>query len=311
MKPTENIAVIDIGSNTLRLLIGNIKANKINKIYTDRVVTQLGKNLIKKGVITEKAINSSIITLKNFKKISEKFNVSCIIAVGTSALREAKNSLYFCKTVKQSTGIYIHIISGKEEAYYTLHGVMDEELKEENSVFIIDIGGGSTEWIHSSRNNFKIGSMPIGALKIKERFLNKEPYSEEEISNAKKFIKEEIRKSLPQVKIDRFITTGGTASTLGMINFELSEYIPEKIHMAEIGVAETKQILKKLLSISLKERKKIKGMPSDRADIICAGLLILEEVADYLNAEKLNISENGIMEGIMKNYKNFCYNNTL
>lgn len=311
MKHTENIAVIDIGSNTLRLLIGNIKANKINKLYTDRVVTQLGRNLIENRVITEKAIDSSIKALKNFKKISEKFDVSCIIAVGTSALREAKNSVYFCKKVRESTGINVHIISGQEEAYYTLHGVMDEEFKEEDSVFIIDVGGGSTEWIHFRKKFFKMGSMPIGVLKIKERYLNIEPYSEEEISNAKNFIKEEVKNSFPQVKINRFIATGGTASTLAMINFGLSEYIPEKIHMSEIDVLKVKQILKKLLSISLEERKKINGMPSDRADIICPGLLILEEIADYLNIEKLTISENGILEGIMKNYKRFCYNSRL
>ncbi|WP_353684778.1 hypothetical protein V4D30_03025 [Thermodesulfovibrio sp. 3907-1M] len=311
MKHTENIAVIDIGSNTLRILIGNIKANKINKLYTDRVVTRLGKNLIENGVISEKAIDSSIIVLKKFKKLFEKFNVSCIIAVGTSVLREAKNSVYFCEKVKESTGLHVHIISGEEEAYYTLHGVIDEELKEEDSVFITDVGGGSTEWIHYSRKNFKMGSMPIGALKIKERFLNTVSYSEEEIYSAKNFIKEEIKTSLPQVKINKFIATGGTASTLGMINLGLLKYLPEKIHMSEIHVIEVKQILKKLLSISLEERKKIKGMPSNRADIICPGLLILKEIADYLNVEKLTISENGIMEGIMKNYKKFCYNSKL
>ncbi|MGC8796780.1 hypothetical protein [Thermodesulfovibrio sp.] len=311
MKPIKNIAVIDIGSNTLRMLIGNIKADKINKIYTDRVVTRLGKNLTENGVILEKAIKTSIIALKNFKKLFEKFNVSCVIAVGTSALREAKNSVYFCEKVKEFTGVHVHIISGKEEAYYTLRGVMDEELKKEDSVFILDIGGGSTEWIYCENSRFNTGSLPIGALKIKERFLNKDPYSEECIQEAKKFVKEQIRKALPETKIQKIIATGGTASSLAMIHFELSEYQPEKIHMSEIEKTKLKQILEKLLSTSLQEREKIKGMPPDRADIICAGLIILKEFADYLRAEKIIVSENGLLEGIMKNYRDFCYNNKL
>lgn len=311
MKPTENIAVVDIGSNTLRLLIGNIRKNKICRVYTDRVVTRLGKNLEENGYIKEEAIEDSINALKSFKKLSETFNVSCIIAVGTSALREAKNSSYFCEKVKESTGINVHIISGEEEAYYTLCGIMNEELEKEHSLFIVDIGGGSTEWIEWKDQTFSIGSIPIGAIKIKEKFLNTDSYFEENIESARQFIEKKISIILPKVKIRKFIASGGTASTLAMINFGLSTYQPKKTHMSEIDVIKFKMILKNLLSISIQERKKIKGMPADRADIICAGLIILEKIIDYLNVERLTISEYGILEGIMKNYKKFCYNNPL
>lgn len=311
MKLTENIAVIDIGSNTLRLLIGNLKENKIHRLYSDRVVTRLGKNLIKNGFIMNESLKLSISALKEFKKISEKFNVFCIIAVGTSALREAKNGKDFCKIVKQSIGIDVHIISGQEEAYYTLCGIIDEELGKENSVFIIDVGGGSTEWVYYSRDNINMGSMPVGALKIKEIFLNSEPYTNENILKAKVFINEKVKKFFPKTKPDKLIATGGTASTLAMIFLELSDYSPEKTHMTSIYTSIIKEMLEKLLSISLQEREKIKGMPPHRANIICQGLLILETIADYLNVDKITISEYGILEGIMKNYRKFCYNNPL
>lgn len=311
MKHIENIAVIDIGSNTLRLLIGNLKENKINKLYSDRVVTRLGKNIIKSGLLSAESSKKSINTLKKFKKISEKFNVSCIIAIGTSALREAKNSKDFSETIKKLMGINIHIISGKEEAYYTLCGVMDEKFNKEDSIFLLDIGGGSTEWVYWKKQSVNSGSLLLGALKIKEKFLNIDPYSHESISKAEEFIKKEIEKSLPKIKSDKFIAIGGTASTLGMINMELSNYCPEKTHMSEIDTDKIKEILKKLLSISLEERKKIKGIPSNRADIICSGLLILRQIIEYLNIDKVIISENGILEGIMKKYKNFCYNDLL
>lgn len=309
MKPTENIAVIDIGSNTLRILIGQIQENRIKKLYSDRVVTRLGKNLIKTGFLDSEAIKTSIDTLKKFKKVSEKFNVSCIIAVGTSALREAKNSEYFCELVKP-LGFNVEIISAKEEAYYTLLGVIDEELENEDSIFIVDIGGGSTEWIYYENQNIKMDSIPIGALKIKELFLNNEPYLKDEIFKAKEFIKKSI-KSIPNFKLGRFIATGGTASTLAMVYLGISNYSPEKTHMIGISANEFKRLLEKMLSVSLKERKKIKGIPSDRADIICSGLLILESFMEHLNIDEVLVSENGILEGIMKNYKKFCYNSSL
>lgn len=305
MKHTEKIAAIDIGSNTLRILIGNIQENKIKKLYSDRVVTRLGKDLTKNGYLASMAIKNSIITLKNFKKICEKFNVSCIIAVGTSALREAKNSEYFCKLV-ETLGIKIKIISAQEEAYYTLYGAIDEELENKDSIFIVDIGGGSTEWIYYENQNLRMNSIPIGALKIKELFLNKEPYSEDKIFKAMEFIKKEI--SFSNFKINSFVATGGTASTLAMIYLGISDYSPEKTHMIGIPTIEIKQLIKKLLSISLEERKKTKGVQSDRADIICPGLLILEGIIEYLNIEKVLVSENGVLEGIMKNYKKLCYN---
>lgn len=310
MKHTENIAVIDVGSNTLRLLVGNIEGDKIKKLYSARNVTRLGKNLTER-VIDSESIEKSINTLKEFKDIAEKFKVSCIIAVGTSALRETENAKFFCDLIEKTTKIKIKIISGQQEAYYTLCGVMNKELEKEPFIFIIDIGGGSTEWIYLNNDRIKMGSISTGALKINETFFKEDPPSRESVCEAKKFVKEEFKKSLPKLKIDKIITTGGTASTLAMINLGLSDYCPEKTHMSVIHVTKIKQILKKLLSISLKDREKIKGIPTDRADIICAGLLILETIAEYLNAENVIISENGILEGVMKNYKKFCYNNSL
>ncbi|MDW7999250.1 MAG: hypothetical protein RMI30_07410 [Thermodesulfovibrio sp.] len=311
MKPTENIAVIDVGSNTLRLLIGNLEENKINRHYSARVVTRLGKNIVKNGFLSDEAIKKSINTLKKFKKLSEKFKVSRIIAVGTSALREAKNSRYFCEKIKDITGINIHIISGQKEAYYTLCGVMEQHFTKKDSVFIVDIGGGSTEWIYWNRQQFKFGSLNLGALKIREKYLNIEPYSNESVIEAEKFIEKEIREITPKKKIDKFIAIGGTASTLAMISLKISKYSPEKTHMTEISTNSIKAILQKLISISLEERKKIKGLPFDRADIICCGLLILEKILEHLRVEKVKISENGLLEGVMKKNKDFCYNGLL
>lgn len=307
MKHTKNIAVIDIGSNTLRLLIGNFKKNKLNKIYTDRVITRLGQNLTKNFILSEESIKNSIDALIKFKKDLEKYDVFCIIAFGTSALREAKNSKDFCEQVEKLTGIKIRIFTEKEEAYYTFLGVTG---KENKNIFILDIGGGSTEWIYHN-DELIMDSIPIGVLKIKELFLNEDPLSEEKLRNTKEFIVKELKKRIPSLKIKKIIATGGTASTLAMIYCGINYYCPEKTHNIEISLDKLKSILKELSRIPISERKKIVGLPSDRADIICSGLVILETFLDYLNADILVISETGIIEGVMKNYKSFCYNKNL
>lgn len=144
-----NIAVIDIGTNTIRLLIGHMNNDRLVRIASDRAVTRLGKDLIRTGLLSDDSINKSLNALRLFKAICDKHNVKKIVAVGTSALREATNSRDFISTVKNETGVEIEIISGEKEAALTVKGVTAGigDKKKPDTFFIIDIGGGSTEWI--------------------------------------------------------------------------------------------------------------------------------------------------------------------
>ncbi|MEN2985098.1 MAG: hypothetical protein ABDH16_00305, partial [Thermodesulfovibrionaceae bacterium] len=294
---------------TLRLLVGNLEGNKLNKIYTDRIVTRLGENLTKSPILSEESIKSSIDALIKFKRIAEKYNVFCIIAFGTSALREAKNSNEFCKLAEKATGIKINVFTEKQEAYYTFLGVTEETSYE--NIFILDVGGGSSEWIYSNTDSLLIDSISVGVLKIKELFLKKDLPLQEDLNNAKRYIRKEIENRIPNVKIEKIIATGGTASTAAMIFCRVNSYCPEKTHKTEISIDKLKSMLKYLSSIPISERKKVIGLSPDRADIICSGLLILETFLEYLCANALVISETGIIEGVIKNYKIFCYNKNL
>jgi exopolyphosphatase/guanosine-5'-triphosphate,3'-diphosphate pyrophosphatase len=308
MKPTENIAVIDIGSNTIRLLIGKLKNEKIKRIYTDRAVTRLGKDLSKKKTLNSKSIEKSIKIISHFKALTEQYNTNPIIAIGTSALREAEDSAMFCEKIKELTGINIKVISGEEEALYTLEGIRLCLPYPSYVLFALDIGGGSTEWIFSNNTNTIKGSIDIGALKSYKEFFKSDPPLQSEIEKFRNYLKEKIIKSIPSIDIDKVIATGGTAVTLAMIELKLDKYIPDKIHMREISLSKLKLIIEEISKTSLNERKNIKGLMPERADIILPGLIILESIADYVNSYKITISDYGIMEGVMKNYKNFCYN---
>lgn len=300
MKPSENLAIIDIGSNSIRLLIGNFHRDKINKLHTDREITRLGKDLLTTKKLNPESIEKSIQIINSFKEKSEQYNAKLIIPIGTSALREAEDSFMFCNKVKKTTGLEIKIISGEQEAYYTLEGI-NIGLPKYKDFIAIDIGGGSSEWIFKNQKNeiFK-GSLNLGTLKVNKKF---------NMSHFQNYLNSLINKNIPQkIKCKKMIATGGTAVTLAMIDLKVDNYIPDIIHGHIVSCKKLKEIIKQLLETSVKERINIVGIPSDRVDIIIPGLIILNSLTQFFDSESIIISDYGFLEGVMKNYKSFCYN---
>lgn len=146
------IASIDVGSNTIRLLIGLNSRGRLVRTSSDRVVTRLGKDLLKTGCLHKESVRLSIRALKKFRKECDKLEVQKIYAVGTSALRESCNTKEFLDAVKAETGLSIRIISGRREAELTLKGILQSAKRKLQNVLIVDIGGGSTEWILTNEN---------------------------------------------------------------------------------------------------------------------------------------------------------------
>lgn len=304
MKPTENISVIEIGSNTIRLLIGNLKQGRVYRLYSDRVVTRLGNNLINTKRLNPESIDKSIETIHKFKVLSEKYQSNILIPVGTSVLREAEDSLIFCKTVERITDLKINILSGNEEAFYTLEGTR-AGLPEYDDFIAIDIGGGSTEWIYEKDNTIFRGSINIGVLKLRFN-LNITCLLENKTN--KNYINE-IISSLPKINFKYLIATGGTSVTIGMIHMELDDYIPEVIHGLIISRNKLIQIVKRILRTPYEKIKNIRGVSPDRIELIIPGCIILKSLIEHFNSDYIVISDYGFVEGIMKNYKNFVIMN--
>lgn len=309
MKHIENIAVIDIGSNSIRLLIGNFQNKTIKRVCSDRVVTRLGKNLIYTKKLNSEAIDKSIEIINKFKVLAEKYKANIIIPIGTSVLREAEDFLVFCENVSKIAGLHIKIITGNEEAFYTLEGIK-LGLPAYKDFIAIDIGGGSTEWIYEKNNNIYKGSLSIGTLKVSADLINNGFFDVNEIKNFKTHINQMIYTNLPKINFKYLISTGGTPVTLGTINLKIDRYIPEIIHGQKISFDKLKQIIEKVIKTPYKEIKNIPGISPDRVDTIIPGFIIIESLMEYLGTDYLVISDYGLMEGIMKNYKNFCYNST-
>lgn len=307
----ELYAVIDIGSNTLRLLIGSIKDDKIIRLETSRAVTRLGKNISRSHELNHESIEKSVSYLNEFKLLCEKYKVKKVIAVGTSALREAKNSLDFTLEVKKKIGIDIDIISGEKEAELTLKGILsyiDNKLTpfKENGYFVIDIGGGSTEWVLKSQKTIK-GSIPIGAVKLFERFIIDDPPKITQLKGLQDYILSELLKSgLKEIFTDnlvdkniKFIATGGTPTTIAAIDLGLSEYKGDTIHLHKIHRPTLQLIFERLYQTTFNDRKKIVGLEHERADIIITGTSILLSFMETFNFNELIVSDFGLLEGLL------------
>lgn len=307
MKPTENISVIDVGSNTLRLLIGNIQNGKINRIYSDRIVTKLGENFLKTKKLNKKASEKSVDTLLKFKVTSELYGSKIIIPIGTGVLREAEDTKLFSKKIYERTGLNIRIISGDEEAFYTLEGIK-EGIKLEKQFIAIDVGGGSTEWIFEEGAYLKKGSLNIGALRFFSDSRNKNLPKEGKINIFKEKITKLLKSSVEQLVFEVMIITGGTAVTLSMIDLKLKEYRPDLIHGYQFSIDKLKEICEKIIKTHISKLENIVGISQDRLDTIIPGAIIIETLADFFRVKNLIVSDYGLIEGIMKNYKLFCYN---
>ncbi len=306
------LAAIDVGSNTLRLLIGCIINNKLIRISSSRFVTRLGKDLLMNYELNSESIDKSISSLIEFKNIYDHFKVKKVFAIGTSALREAKNSKDFLAKVRKNTGINIEIISGEREAELTLNGVLfglnhNQGISSSlNEFLIIDIGGGSTEWIFYSKN-IKKGSLPLGAVKAYERFFTGDSTELSQIVRLKDYIYAELVNSgLMDLLSDKyisqnikFVATGGTPTTLAAIDMGLSKYDGDKINIHKITRPTLQAISERLLKISLTERQRIEGLEPDRADIIVTGTLILLNFMETLGFQELIVSDFGLLEGLL------------
>ena len=303
-------AAIDIGSNTLRLLIGCVDNGKLTRLSAERAVTGLGRDLTQKGILNEDSIEKSIRSLIKFKASIEKYKTHNTIAVGTSALRDASNSHEFIAAVKARTGISINIISGDKEAQLTVLGILGNEPALSMPAFITDIGGGSTEWtLCDATSTIAVkSSLQIGAIRLHDQFIHSDPPAPAEIENIKNTVFESVTQSFRMSGISSgintgdiksFVATGGTATSVSAIDMGLETYDSNSIHLHTISVNTLKALLEHLLSLPLCERAMVKGLGPERADIIIPGIIILLILMEILKTDAITVSDYGLLEGIL------------
>jgi exopolyphosphatase / guanosine-5'-triphosphate,3'-diphosphate pyrophosphatase len=296
-------AVIDIGSNTIRLLIAGHEPGKLTRLLSQREVTRLSSGLQASGLLNEANIGSSIDCLSRFRSMCDELHVDNVYAVGTAALREACNREEFISRVKREAGIDIHVISGDAEADLTLKGVRPLLDEYHSSVLAVDIGGGSTEFIYSNGRALSF-SCPVGAVKIHEEFID-DPPSFSEITGMKYFIRSEFETAASKIGMDKpvndncqIIFTGGTPTTLAAIDMKMDVYDGDMINGHRLTLADVNIIFTTLASLSANDRN-MAGLERERADIILAGTLIMIVIMEVFRLSEITVSDYGLMEGIL------------
>lgn len=293
-------ASIDIGTNSCRLLIGEVsKKNSINLeriIYKDLEIVKLGEDVDKNKFLKEEAIERTIRVLKKYRNIIDSFLIENenIICFATSATRDSANKDYFIDKVLKETEIKINCISGKDEANINFKGV-SSVIKTDKNILVFDIGGGSTEFTLGNKTGIKESlSLDIGSVRITEKFFIKDKkydYSSENISKAESFILNELEK-LKVYKVYDFdlIGVAGTTTTQVSVREKMLEYDSEKIHLSILNKKDIENNIKLFID-TVPFNIDVKGLDSKRRDVIIGGSIILKLILNYFEKDNLQVSE--------------------
>jgi exopolyphosphatase/guanosine-5'-triphosphate,3'-diphosphate pyrophosphatase len=301
---SKTLAAIDIGTNTFRLLVAEVNKDCLNELYSERIITRLGSGISISRTLKNDAIENGLIALRKFRSVISNFRIDAISAVGTSALREAINSDLFLTKAKRETGFDIKIISEEEEAIMTSIGML-MDLSSPEICLLIDIGGGSTEFIFVKAGKIiSTHSLCLGVLYTADKYMKHDPLYETDIISMNRNIKEavEIVKSVKKEFSDAsvLVGTGGTVTTLSAIAQGLDEFNQDKIHNSRLSLQKVSDIHTEISSISSVERAvKYPILESSRLDIIVPGTLILNIIMMTFGFKEVIVSSNGLRKGLL------------
>jgi exopolyphosphatase/guanosine-5'-triphosphate,3'-diphosphate pyrophosphatase len=291
------IAAVDIGTNSMRLMIAKIEDEKIVHKEKYLFFTRMGEGMDKSKRIPEKVIERNINSLKEIKGICDDREVDKIIAYGTSALRDAENKSEFINRAMDKSGIKVEVISGEEEAYYGYLGV--SRSLDLQDFMIMDVGGGSTEFIRIENGEKKyLKSLNIGSVRLNERFSLKDPPDKKQLDELMKHLDEIFDENFGDENVDAsLVGIGGTATALSAINLGLDSYDPDKIDGSVIAYDDVEKIFEDLSQMRLDERLAVKGLEPKRADIIVAGAAIIKRYMERDKIREIIISDSDNLEG--------------
>jgi exopolyphosphatase/guanosine-5'-triphosphate,3'-diphosphate pyrophosphatase len=299
------IAALDVGTNTVLMLVGAITADKkVRAIEEFSRITRLGRGVDHTGRLDPEASARSVDAIVEFVTSARKLGAHEIVTAATSALRDAKDGDAFVAKVKTETGVELDIVSGAAEAELSYlavrHGL---RIDPERNLLIVDIGGGSTEFIFVPSNGdrkIQTASLQIGSVRLTERFIKNDPPSPEEIRLLRASINEAISKLSSWTRAaEVLVGIAGTVTTICAVATEMRTYDHAQVHGYELSQEQVEAVVEKLTRIPTAERKKLPGMVEGRADVIVAGGLILERVMKSCNARSVIVSDQGIRWGLV------------
>lgn len=300
------LAVIDVGTNTVRLLVAEQGGRSAYRtLLTAQEITRLGQGLLAARELQPEPIRRTVRALRRYRDLAEAQGAATILAVGTSALREAKNRNVFLAAARDEAGVEVAVITGEEEARLGLLGVRAGLPDAPARLAMMDIGGGSTELLVADGETILAAvSTGLGVVKLTERCLHADPPVPDDLETVRRTAAErldrartmELRSVLP---VSTFVGTAGTVTSLAAVDLALVPYDPVRVtghRMTRVRVA---QLLHRLASLPLADRRRVPGLEPARADVIVAGGVICLAAMDVLGFPELTVSDGGLREGIL------------
>ena len=298
-----NVAVVDIGSNSTRLLIAEIEDHRVRReLVRHSEVTRLGAGVDADGRLRDDAMQRVYTTLDGYKAEIDEHGAQAAVAVLTSAVRDSANGQEFADTVRDRYGLEPHVLSGDEEAELTFLGATSErDASDRTPTLVLDIGGGSTEMIIGSGGEvgFHV-STQAGVVRQTERHLHADPPDPAEMEALAADARGILEAAVPtdrRGEVQHGIAVAGTATSLAAIAQHLDPYDPERVHGYLLSSGECDRILGELAAMTLEERRQVAGLHPDRAPTIVAGVLIFREVLRLFGLSRIEISEHDILRG--------------
>lgn len=302
MKKTK-LAAIDIGTNSIRCIVVEVDSKGRFKVMDDEKATvRLGENLAKSGLISQAAFARAIEAVSRMRKLIEGLKVDAVEAIATSAVRNAKNGAELVETLSTELGHEIRVISGMEEAELAAVSALHNFEMSGKRYAMMDIGGGSVEVVIALGNHIEeFYSFDLGAVLMTEQFFSGDTFNERDYSRFQKHIKSVLKKTFTgeKIAVQSFIGSGGTITSLGGMAMSMRRQGFSSVHGYDVLRSEIVHLLAMLKHMDVKARRSVPGLNSDRADIIVAGLGVVDELMNFFGANMLRVNERGIREGMI------------
>jgi len=297
-------AVIDVGTNSIKLLVADVRGHEVQPVHEESRQTRLGKGFYETHKLQPETIAHTAEAVWEFGEIARERESSSIRVIATSAARDALNPRDLTNAIERASGLKTEIITGAREAEWAFQGVATDAELARHPLLLLDVGGDSTEFIlgQGKKKSFA-HSFPLGTVRLMEKFPHKDPPTRADFTKChdwvKDFLHHEVRPQLePALKNETgeilLVGTGGTTSILARIEQKLDHFDREKIDRAVLTFDQVVAHRKNLWKLPLIERKEIVGLPKARADVILTGVLIYEAMMAEFGFSQLRVSTRGL-----------------
>jgi exopolyphosphatase/guanosine-5'-triphosphate,3'-diphosphate pyrophosphatase len=295
-------AVLDLGSNSIKCVMAETRGGVVRILHEESIGTRLAEHLIDTCELRPEAIARTLAALRTIRAKAEKLGIQKFRAVATSAVRDSRNRREFLRAAREILGFPVRLLSGTEEAETIFSGVTADPHWRGKDVFILDIGGGSAEWVQGRHGKMeKRISLPLGAVRLRERFLHEYPVAPDTAALLVETVRAQIAHPLAEYSLGsrRLVGTGGTITCLVAIQKCLAHFDPQKIDHASLTLAQIRALMQSFTGRTLPQLRALPGLPPKRADLIIPGTAVVLATMELLGASRLHVSVRGLRYGVL------------